>query len=188
MYKIIDIHTHTYPEAIADKAVVSLGNFYEFNVEGKGTYADLVENGRDFGVCGYLLFSVATNGHQVEKVNNSIAALAAASREAGYETVGFAGIHQDFPDFAAEIDRAEALRFRSLWQLTRSISPRPTLNVLRVSWFRMAFCPRSTVVMFPSARSLPRAVRVSTSFSKTFCCRPRCLSLRLRTKALPRGW
>ncbi|MBQ2709681.1 MAG: amidohydrolase [Clostridia bacterium] len=114
MYKIIDIHTHTYPEAIADKAVVSLGNFYEFNVEGKGTYADLVENGRDFGVCGYLLFSVATNGHQVEKVNNSIAALAAASREAGYETVGFAGIHQDFPDFASEIDRAEALGLRGV--------------------------------------------------------------------------
>jgi hypothetical protein len=113
-YKIFDIHTHTYPEAIADKAVVSLGNFYEFNVEGKGTYADLVENGREFGVCGYLLFSVATNGHQVEKVNNSIAALAAASREAGYETVGFAGIHQDFPDFAAEIDRAETLGLRGV--------------------------------------------------------------------------
>ncbi len=114
MYKIIDIHTHTYPEAIAAKAVTSLGNFYEFNVEGKGTYDDLVEQGSDFGVCGYLLFSVATNGHQVPKVNDSIAALAKKSREAGFETVGFAGMHQDFSDFASEIDRAESLGLRGV--------------------------------------------------------------------------
>ncbi|MBE6612537.1 MAG: hypothetical protein E7632_08590 [Ruminococcaceae bacterium] len=114
MYKIFDIHTHTYPEAIAEKAVKSLGNFYEFNVEGAGTYADLTASGKDYDVRGYLLFSVATNGHQVQKVNDSIAALAEKSREEGYETVGFAGIHQDFPDFAAEIDRIEGLGLRGI--------------------------------------------------------------------------
>ena len=30
MYKVFDIHTHTYPEAISEKAVTSLGNFYNF--------------------------------------------------------------------------------------------------------------------------------------------------------------
>ena len=40
MYKIIDIHTHVYPEAISDKAVKSLAAFYEFTVEGKGTYTE----------------------------------------------------------------------------------------------------------------------------------------------------
>ncbi len=114
MYKIFDIHTHTYPEAISEKAVKNLGAFYNFNVEGKGTYADLKENGEANGVCGFLLFSVATNAHQVEKVNNSIAALAEKSREEGFETVGFAGIHQDFPDFAAEIDRAEKLGLKGV--------------------------------------------------------------------------
>ena len=41
MYKVFDIHTHTYPEAIAEKACVNLGKFYDFIVEGEGTYAHL---------------------------------------------------------------------------------------------------------------------------------------------------
>ena len=40
-YKVFDIHTHTYPEAIAEKAVANLGKFYNFVPEGKGTYAVL---------------------------------------------------------------------------------------------------------------------------------------------------
>lgn len=114
MYKIFDIHTHTYPEAIAEKAVTSLNAFYEFVSEGKGTYAELAENSRENGVVGMLLFSVATNPHQVQKVNDSIAALAERSRSEGFETVGFAGMHQDYPDFAAEIDRAESLGLRGV--------------------------------------------------------------------------
>ena len=41
MFKVFDIHTHTYPEAISEKACVSLGKFYNFTVYGKGTYAHL---------------------------------------------------------------------------------------------------------------------------------------------------
>lgn len=114
MYKIFDIHTHTYPEAIADKAVVSLNNFYEFISEGKGTYAELSENSRKNGVVGMLLFSVATNPRQVQKVNDSIAALAEKSRDEGFMTVGFAGMHQDYPDFASEVDRCEELGLRGI--------------------------------------------------------------------------
>ena len=38
MYKIFDVHTHTYPEKIAAKAVKNLGEFYDFVPEGDGTY------------------------------------------------------------------------------------------------------------------------------------------------------
>lgn len=114
MLKVFDIHTHTYPEAIAARAIDSLGKFYEFDVEGEGTYAHLSSQAAANNVCGYLLFSVATNAHQVEKVNDSIAALAAKSRADGFLTVGFAGMHQDFPNFAAEIDRAERLGLRGV--------------------------------------------------------------------------
>ena len=55
-YSIFDIHTHTYPERIAEKACVNLGAFYEFIVEGKGTYADLEESARPHNVKGFLLF------------------------------------------------------------------------------------------------------------------------------------
>lgn len=109
MYKVFDIHTHTYPEAISEKAVTSLGKFYNFVPEGKGTYADMEASASACNVRGFLLFSVATNAHQVEKVNSTIAALAEKSRGEGYLTVGFAGMHQDYPDFAAEINRAEKL-------------------------------------------------------------------------------
>ena len=114
MNKIFDIHTHTYPEAIAQRAVESLGRFYDFVPEGKGTYADLAAHAPANGVQGFLLFSVATNPHQVEKVNSSIAALAQKSREEGFLAVGFAGMHQDFPDFEAEMNRAESLGLRGL--------------------------------------------------------------------------
>ncbi|MBQ4043758.1 MAG: amidohydrolase family protein [Clostridia bacterium] len=107
--KVFDIHTHTYPEAIAEKAVTSLGKFYDFVPEGKGTYADLEESASACDVRGFLLFSVATNAHQVEKVNSSIAALVQKSRENGYLTAGFAGMYQDFPDFEGEINRAASL-------------------------------------------------------------------------------
>lgn len=105
MYKIIDIHTHTYPEKISAKACESLAEFYDFTVHGKGTYSDLEAQAKDNGVAGFLLFSVATNAHQVEKVNDGIASLAQLSRAHGFETVGFAGMYQDFPDFRAELDR-----------------------------------------------------------------------------------
>lgn len=114
MLKVFDVHTHTYPEAIADRAVESLGRFYDFPVEGAGTYAHLSSQAAENGVRGYLLFSVATNAHQVEKVNDSIAALAEKSRADGFLTVGFAGMHQDYPDFAREIDRAERLGLRGV--------------------------------------------------------------------------
>lgn len=114
MYKIFDIHTHTYPEAIAEKAVTALGRFYNFTPEGKGTYAELEQTGREAEVCGFLLFSVATNAHQVQKVNDCIAAQVALSRANGFDTVGFAGMHQDFPDFEGEIARAMELGLRGV--------------------------------------------------------------------------
>lgn len=114
MYKIFDIHTHTYPEAIAAKAVVALNRFYNFVSEGNGTYAELSALGQQAEVAGFLLFSVATNAHQVPKVNDGIATQVKASCAAGFETVGFAGMHQDYPDFAGEIARCREMGLRGV--------------------------------------------------------------------------
>lgn len=114
MYKIFDIHTHIYPEPIAGKAVDSLAKFYEFTVDGKGTLADLEEKSRASGVSGFLILAVATNAHQVVKVNDFAAASAELSRSRGFETYAFAGIHQDFSDFAGEIDRIEKLGLKGV--------------------------------------------------------------------------
>lgn len=114
MYKIFDAHTHTYPEKIAAKAVKNLGEFYDFVPEGDGTYDGLSANAENNGVRGFLLFSVATNAHQVTKVNDCIASLAEKSRRQGFQTVGFAGMHQDYPDFEGEIDRCIKLGLKGV--------------------------------------------------------------------------
>nr|MBQ4318576.1 amidohydrolase [Clostridia bacterium] len=113
-YKIIDIHTHTYPPAIAKKACENLAAFYNFEVTSEGTYDDLEKQAKENGVCGFLLFSVATNAHQVPKVNSSIAELAEHSRQNGFETVGFAGMYQDFEDFGGELDRCIGLGLKGV--------------------------------------------------------------------------
>lgn len=108
-YEIFDIHTHTYPAAIAEKACVNLGHFYDFVTEGSGTYDDLAAQSRETGTVGFLLFSVATNPKQVTKVNDSIAALTVRARSEGFLAAGFAGLHQDTPDMEAELDRCMGL-------------------------------------------------------------------------------
>lgn len=113
-YRIIDTHTHTYPEAISEKACRNLAAFYDFIVHSAGTYNDLEAQAKENGVCGFLLFSVATNAHQVPKVNNSIAELTKLSQSHGFETIGFAGMHQDYPDFAGEIDRCIEMGLRGV--------------------------------------------------------------------------
>ncbi len=109
MRKIFDIHTHIYPEKIADKASRNLGAFYDFVVEGEGTYGALEATGAASGVRGFLLLGVATNPTQVESVNNFISDTVKLSRSRGFHTFGFFGMHQDYPDFASEIDRCASL-------------------------------------------------------------------------------
>ena len=46
MYKVFDIHTHTYPPAIADKAVTNLNAFYEFASSRANTIRDTIRKSR----------------------------------------------------------------------------------------------------------------------------------------------
>lgn len=111
---IFDIHTHIYPEKIAAKAGVNLGNFYNFVVEGEGTYSHLEKQGKPYGVGGFLILGVATNPTQVRSVNEFIASKVSESCEKGYKTVGFMGVHQDTEDFASELDYAVSLGLKGV--------------------------------------------------------------------------
>lgn len=116
--KIIDAHTHIYPEAIAAKACRNLGKFYDFeknfgfDLEGSGTYENLEAFGDECGVSGFVLLAVATNPMQVEKVNDNLAEVVKYSQSRGYETVGFAGMHQDYEQMEKEVMRCKALGFK----------------------------------------------------------------------------
>ena len=109
MYKIIDIHTHIYPDAIAAKAKVALEKFYECTCEGLGTVDDLAESSKIAGVGGMLMLSSATNAHQVRKVNEFAKASLDSMLERGFEAAAFGAIHQDCEDFAVELDRMKEL-------------------------------------------------------------------------------
>ena len=108
-YPVFDVHTHVYPEKIAARAVENLGNFYEIDVEGRGTYEDLEASAAPCGVRGFLLFNVATNARQVPKVNDAVAEAVRISRAHGFLTAGFAGMHQEYPDPVGELDRAVSM-------------------------------------------------------------------------------
>lgn len=77
MKKIIDVHTHVYPDAIASKAVNSIAGFYGIETTyADGTVGSLLEFCKQAGVVKAVAHSVATSPKQVESINNFIAALA----------------------------------------------------------------------------------------------------------------
>ncbi len=114
MYKIIDAHTHIYPEAIADKAAENLGHFYNFPIYGGGTEKDIEETAVNAGVSGFIFLAVATNAHQVQKVNDTMAEAVKHSVSCGFETYGFGGMHQDFENFEGEAERIISLGLRGI--------------------------------------------------------------------------
>ena len=71
--KIIDIHTHIYPEKIASSAVASIQDFYDIH-GGKmnGTEEMLLQRGDEAGISEFLILGVATRPDQVQGINNFV--------------------------------------------------------------------------------------------------------------------
>ena len=114
MYKIFDIHTHIYPDAISERAVTALGNFYDFVPQGKGCYSDMTAHDKNYNISGFLVFSVATNAHQVRRVNEFLSATCKQAISDGFQTVAFGGLHQDCEDMKGEIDYALSLGLKGI--------------------------------------------------------------------------
>lgn len=72
-YPIIDSHCHIYPDKIASKAVEAIGQFYDLAMYYDGRYSTLIEQGSNYGVKHYVVFSVATTPQQVNSINKYIA-------------------------------------------------------------------------------------------------------------------
>ncbi len=112
MYKIFDIHTHIYPETIAEKAVTNLNHFYDFVCEGKGTLADLTASSRKAHVAGCLLLGVATNEKQVGHVNEYLAEACRANSSDDFRLLALACVHQDTKDMPRLVDEIEGMGLR----------------------------------------------------------------------------
>ena len=94
-YRIIDAHAHIYPEKIAQKATLAIGDFYDIKMAmPAGTSSRLKIAGESAGIDKFVVHSCATNAHQVRAINHFIK----AEVEQNKEFIGFMTLHQDLTE------------------------------------------------------------------------------------------
>lgn len=108
--KIIDIHTHVYPEKIARKATLSVCDFYDIRSDNTGTTAELLEKGSRAGIEKYLILPVAVRPEQVVAINEFIK----GECDAHSEFVGFGTVHAGMEDIVGEIEHIRSLGLRGV--------------------------------------------------------------------------
>ncbi|MGI6046299.1 MAG: amidohydrolase family protein [Eggerthellaceae bacterium] len=99
---VIDAHAHIYPDKLAQRASDAIGHFYLVTNFGNGSMQTLLESGKRAGITHYIVHSVATTAHAVESINNFIH----EQCQIHPEFIGFAAMHQDYPDKEKEVERA----------------------------------------------------------------------------------
>lgn len=107
---IIDVHAHIYPDKVAARAVQSVGQFYSLQMEGDGTSTSLLKACQTAPITNFIVHSVAIKPETVESINDFIAGECCVHPE----FIGFATMHQDFPDKAEEIERALGLGLKGV--------------------------------------------------------------------------
>ncbi len=105
MYRIIDVHTHIFPEKIAEKAVASIGRFYGVSICRSAQPRDAAAQARAAGIERSLVFSAATAPHQVQSINDFIRE--SCGRYPAF--VGLGTLHPAMEDPFAEIERIGTL-------------------------------------------------------------------------------
>ena len=98
----IDSHAHIYPDAIAAKAALSIGEFYHMDIEGDGRLETLLTRGAQAGIVKHLVHSVGVTPDRVPRVNDYLMKAAAKYPD---RLVGFGTLHPDMPDVRAEMKR-----------------------------------------------------------------------------------
>lgn len=113
MTKLIDAHAHIFPDKIAGKASVAIGDFYNnfHGMEGDGTLTRLMELGGQAGVDHYVVFSAATRPEQVQSINDFIAVQMNANPG---KVTGLGTLHPDMENPEEEIDRIIALGLKGI--------------------------------------------------------------------------
>lgn len=108
---IIDAHAHIFPEKIAAKAAVGIGDFYDIPMDNDGTLQTLIRLSDEAGVDKCIVQSVATVPHQVQSINNFIAESVAQYPD---RLIGFGALHPDYEDIDGETKRIKELGLRGI--------------------------------------------------------------------------
>lgn len=108
--KIIDFHTHIYPDKIAIKASQSICGFYNLDYNFKGSADELLSKGKKAGISKFLLLPVAVRSEHVRHINE-FTAYETSEHEEFY---GFGTIHADMNDILSEIDEITAMGLKGI--------------------------------------------------------------------------
>ena len=101
---LFDIHAHCFPDAIAEKALQKLSYASGGVVpSGDGTFPGLCRKMKENGVDGFAVLNIATNAHQMQKVND----FAAYQKQMG--AYSFGSVFPDAPDAVDELRRIKEL-------------------------------------------------------------------------------
>lgn len=98
---IIDFHTHTFPDSIAEKTICNLANACCTNPTSDGTVSGLCASMQKAGVDFSINLPVMTSVKQVEHINQNMIARQESLEQNGIITFG--GMHPDYPDYRKEM-------------------------------------------------------------------------------------
>ena len=104
----IDVHTHVFPDHVAEKAVASLSSAANARAYGAGTIRDLREKMDKANVKKSVLASIATRISQVPSINNWLLS------QRNDRFIPFAALHPADPDRFKEILRVKDLGFKGV--------------------------------------------------------------------------
>lgn len=100
--QIIDFHAHIYPDAIANKAVQSVHDFYNIASGGTdGTGRQLREFGNEAGISRYVILPVGLKPDHVKHINDFVV----DQTKHQFEFTGFGTLHAAMNDMAEETER-----------------------------------------------------------------------------------
>lgn len=109
--KIIDIHTHVYPDKIARKATESVRDFYQIQGSNMdGTVEMLLERGSMAGISQYVILPVSNAPNRVQGINDFI--LEQTKLHDCF--LGFGTVHAEMDGLCDEMDRIMAMGLRGI--------------------------------------------------------------------------
>ena len=108
---LFDIHTHIFPDHVAERVIAQLEGYSGFKWEGTGVYEDLISSMDEAGVRRCTIFSCATKPEQVENINNYLASL---QSEFPDRILCFGTMHPEYPEPEKEIARLKGMGLKGL--------------------------------------------------------------------------
>lgn len=106
----IDIHTHVFPSAVAEKVCAQLTAHYGITCSGSGVIDDLLQRAQMAGLDNVVVHSAATTPEQVVPANTF-----ALHLERMYpEVIAFGTVHPEYADWEAQLRRLKKHNIRGL--------------------------------------------------------------------------